>query len=231
MLPVWATFVPFQLAVSQLRSYVAVQALQSNTRLFETNFKIPASFHDVFFKLVAAMWIPIYAKFLIPIAQRISGREGGITVLQRVGTGLFLGVVSLVMAGLVEERRRMVSSMASLWLVPHITVAGVADKMALVGLVIFSQQEFPERMRGVAWWVPLFLARGMGYSLAGILVSLVHIVGYWLPDDQNQGKLDSYFFFIAGILIINFVCFLYSAKKYEYRCQFEVKQEEATDEP
>ncbi|CAI0453423.1 unnamed protein product [Linum tenue] len=221
LLPVWATFVPFQLAISQLRSYIAVQALQSDTRLFGSNFEIPAPFHDVFFKLAAAIWIPIYAKLLVPAAQRITRKEGGITVLQRVGTGLFLGVVSLVVAGLIEEKRkrRMDSSMGSVWLIPQIAVAGVADKMSLVGLVIFSQQEFPERMKVVAWWAPLFLARGLGYSLAGVLVSAVHKGGNWLPNDLNQGKLDYYFFLIAGLLLMNFVCFLYYAGKYKYRCQ------------
>ncbi|CAL1392040.1 unnamed protein product [Linum trigynum] len=231
LLPVWATFVPFQLAISQLRSYVAIQALQSDTKLLGSNFEIPAPFHDVFFKLAAAIWIPIYAKLLVPAAQRITRKEGGITVLQRVGTGLFLGVVSLVVAGLIEEKRkRMDSSMGSLWLIPQIAVAGVANKMALVGLVIFSEQEFPERMKVVAWWAPLFLARGLGYSFAGLLVSGVHKGGGdWLPDDLNQGKLDYYFYLIAGLLLMNFGCFIYCAGKYKYRCQVEVKQEGATD--
>ncbi|CAN1120301.1 Protein NRT1/ PTR FAMILY 4.5 [Linum perenne] len=49
---------------------------------------------------------PIYNHVIIPFARSVTKTEMGITHLQRIGTGLVLSIVAMVVATLVESKRK-----------------------------------------------------------------------------------------------------------------------------
>ncbi|TQD69298.1 hypothetical protein C1H46_045169 [Malus baccata] len=134
----------FHIPIVQQQTFVVFQAIQSNRRLGKTSFQIPAASYTVFLMLAMSIWIPIYDRLLVPFLQWLTGKEGGITLLQRIGIGIFLSVIAmLVVSGFVEGHRRTIgltkpipgiqtrgdiSSMSSFWLAPQLTLTGLLKR-------------------------------------------------------------------------------------------------------
>lgn len=106
VIPVWAAGIIYYVAVVQQSTFVVVQALQSNRHLFNSSFQIPAASFTIFTMLALTLWIPVYDRLLVPAVHRLTGKEGGITLLQRMGAGVFLSALAMLVSGLIEQRRR-----------------------------------------------------------------------------------------------------------------------------
>ncbi|KAG2319734.1 hypothetical protein Bca52824_012947 [Brassica carinata] len=166
VLPVWLSAALFYLAYIQQTTYTIFQSLQSDRRLGSGTFKIPAATYTVFLMLGMTIFIPIYDRVLVPFLRKYTGRDGGITQLQRVGAGLFLCITSMMVSAAVEQHRRHValtrpplgfaprkgaiSSMSGMWLIPQLVLMGVGDALAGVGQMEFYYKQFPENMRSFA---------------------------------------------------------------------------------
>ncbi|CAA0826638.1 Protein NRT1/ PTR FAMILY 2.11 [Striga hermonthica] len=153
VIPISLTAVLYHIGVQQ--QYVVFQALQSDRRLVGTKFQIPAASYVVFPMLGLSLWVPIYDRLLVPLARRFTGVPTGITVLQRMGAGIFLTVIESLVGGFVEARRRSlavgpVSSMSAMWLVPQLGLGGLAEGFNAIGQLEFYYKEFPENMKSVA---------------------------------------------------------------------------------
>nr|CAD1841808.1 unnamed protein product [Ananas comosus var. bracteatus] len=105
IIPVWSAAIVFYVATVQQSTYTVYQALQSDRRLIG-KFEIPAASFVVFSMLALTVWIPIYDRILVPLLRRLTGKDEGLTLLQRMGIGMVLAVVAMVVAALVEDRRR-----------------------------------------------------------------------------------------------------------------------------
>lgn len=69
-----------------------------------------------------------------------TGKEDGITLLQKMGIGIFLSIITMIVSGVVEDKRRTlamtrqklemtqgkgaISSMSGLWLIPQMALSG-----------------------------------------------------------------------------------------------------------
>ena len=61
---------------------------------------------------------------------------------------------------------------------------------------------------------------GLGNYLANLLVVIVRSASNkdWYPEkDPNQGHLEGFFFVLAGLMLVNFVAFLFVAPSYKYK--------------
>lgn len=237
VIPIWASSILYH--VGEKQQYLVFQAMQSNRHLLNTSFQIPPATYNIFSMLTLTLWVPVYDRVLVPFARRVTKREGGITVLQRMGIGIFLTVLESIVAGLVEDRRRSlalsspmpgvhskrgaVSSMSAMWLVPQLMLAGLAEAFCAIGQVEFYYKQFPENMRSIAG---SFFFCGMAFAsyLSGFLISIVHRLtegssegGNWLPEDLNKGRLDYFYYMIGGLCCLNFVYFLACARWYRYK--------------
>ena len=82
-------------------------------------------------------------------------------MLQRIGAGIFLSIVSMIVSAIVEDHRRSlaltkplpgirtrgdVSSMSGFWLIPQLAIAGLAEAFTAIGLVEFYYKRFPENI-------------------------------------------------------------------------------------
>ncbi|KAL9243208.1 hypothetical protein vseg_017122 [Gypsophila vaccaria] len=238
VIPIWASAIIYHIPIVLMHTYVVFQALQSDRRLRSTNFKIPASSYIVFQMISYTLWIPIYDRIVVPFLEKVRGKEGGITILHRMGIGMGFSVLTMVFAGLVENQRRNtaltrptlgvfprkgeISAMSGLWLVFPLTLAGLAEAFTSIGQVELYYKQFPENMRSVAG--SLFFC-GMAFSsyLSSLLISIVHQItnknesSDWLAEDLNKGRLDYLYYMVAGLGSINLVYFVACAKWYKYK--------------
>ncbi|MQM12717.1 hypothetical protein Taro_045634 [Colocasia esculenta] len=238
VIPIWVSCILYYMCLHQQSTYVVFQALQSDRYLGNTSFLIPAASFTVFTMLALTIWIPIYDRILVPWARRLTGKEGGITVLQRMGVGIVLSVVSLSIAAVVEERRRRmalqyppvgiaknggaISSMSSLWFICQLVVAGVSEGFNIIGQVEFYYKQFPENMRSIAGSF-FFCGMAIASYASGLMITVVHTTtggagkSDWLAEDLNKGKLDYFYFFVAGVATVNFFYFVTVARWYRYK--------------
>ncbi|KAL7192108.1 hypothetical protein ACSBR2_024034 [Camellia fascicularis] len=239
VLPIWAAGIIYYVAIVQQQTYVVFQALQSDRRLgTNNNFKIPAASYIVFSMLTLTIWIPIYDRIIVPFLRKLTKNEDGITVLQKMGIGMVIAIITMLVSALIERQRRtvaitkpifetearksVVSSMSGLWLIPQLALAGLSEAFTLIGQVEFFYKQFPENMRSIGGSF-LFCGLALSSYLSSFLISVVHrttngaATGNWLAEDLNKGKLDFFYYLIAGLEVLNFGYFLVCAKWYKYK--------------
>ncbi|KAK4803706.1 hypothetical protein SAY86_003523 [Trapa natans] len=229
-----------------------MRATQADRRLGNTGFKIPAASYVVFFMLSLTIFIPIYDRVLVPLLERLTGKEGGMTNLQRIGIGFSFAVLTMLVSGFTESRRRhialtrpavgfeprrgKISSMSALWLVPQLALAGITDGFASIGQVEFYYKQFPENMRSIAGSLSYCGIAGANY-LSSLLIMIVHKnterskSGNWLQEDLNKGRLDYFYYLIAAICTVNLGYFLVCAKWYRYKGTSEIKADIEMKQP
>ncbi|CAJ1944020.1 unnamed protein product [Sphenostylis stenocarpa] len=237
VIPIWIAGIFFYVAIVQQNTMLVFQALQADRRVLSSNFKIPAASYTIFQMLSLTIWLPIYDRIIVPALQRFTKKEGGFTILQRMGIGMFLAVLCTMVSGVVEERRRTmaltnpigieprkgaISSMSALWFIPQLTLAGLSDAFTIVGQVEFFYKQFPENMKSIAGSLFFCGLAGSSY-LSSLLISIIHKVtdnsatGNWLPQDLNKGRLDYFYYVITALEVFNFGYFILCAKWYKYK--------------
>ncbi|KAI3454615.1 hypothetical protein Pfo_011278 [Paulownia fortunei] len=236
VIPIWAAAILYH--VGEKQQYIVFQAMQSNRHLGSAKFQIPPATYGIFSMLTLTIWVPIYDRLVVPFLRKLTGKQGGITVLQRIGIGIAITIMESLVAAFVEERRRAlaisrpmqgihsnrgaISSMSALWLVPQLSLAGLAEAFSSIGQVEFFYKQFPENMRSIAGSF-FFCGMAAANYLNGFLISIVHRAtegssgGNWLPEDLNKGRLDYFYYLVAALCVLNFFYFLVCAKWYRYK--------------
>lgn len=249
IIPIWSTSILYHIPLLQQQTYAVFQALQMDRRLGTTSFKVPAATYIIFTMLTLTIWIPLYDRIIVPFLQKLTGKDGGITLLQRMGIGMILAILCTVVSGLVEENRRhialtrpplgltnkggSISSMSGMWLIPQLALSGLSEGFNYIAQIEFYYKQFPENMRSIAGSA-FFAGGALSNYLSGVLISVVHQItsgsktGDWLDDDLNKGKLDYFYYVIAGLGILNFGYFLLCAKWYRYKDADDSTEEMAT---
>ncbi|KAJ8775186.1 hypothetical protein K2173_020190 [Erythroxylum novogranatense] len=238
VLPIWASAFLYFVCIFQLQNYTVLEALQLDRRLGNGGFEIPAASFIIFAMLSLTIFIPIYDRVLVPTLRNLTGKEGGITPLQRMGIGIVMSILTMVCAALVEEHRRhlaitrptigfsskggAISSMSWMWLIPQQLLAGLTEAFNSVGQIEFYYKQFPENMRSIANAV-FFLGIAIASFLCSLMIYVVHHAtdgsrgGDWLAEDLNKGNLDNFFYLIAASGVVNLVYFVICASWYRYK--------------
>ncbi|CAA3000928.1 NRT1 PTR FAMILY -like [Olea europaea subsp. europaea] len=150
--------------------------------------------------LSLSIWIPIYDRLILPLLRRITRNEEGISLLQRIGIGMVLAIVTMLVSALVENHRRTldltrptlgleprkgaISSMSGYWLIPQLAIAGISESFTVI--VVHQTTRVGESEN-------------------------------WLSDDLNKGRLDYFYYLVAGLEVVNLVYFLFCSKYYKYK--------------
>ena len=104
--------------------------------------------------------IPLYDRFLVPITIKISWHHSWTTMLQRVGLGLCLSLLNMVVAALVEAKRVTISAkeydlmdkleaifpMSVWWLLPQYILCGLANMCWAPRIVHWSNARVLEKL-------------------------------------------------------------------------------------
>ncbi|XVF43049.1 hypothetical protein PTKIN_Ptkin02bG0009700 [Pterospermum kingtungense] len=233
ILPIFACTIVLNCCLAQLSTFSVEQAATMNTKL--GSLKIPPASLPVFPVVFIMILAPVYDHFIIPFARKVTKTEMGITHLQRIGIGLFLSIIAMAAAALVEIKRKRVATDKGLlesttplpitffWIALQYLFLGSADLFTLAGLLEFFFTEAPSSMRSLATslsWASL----AMGYYLSSVIVSIVNNVtdnsGHepWLSGDTiNHYHLERFYWLMCVLSALNFLHYLFWAMRYKYR--------------
>ncbi|CAL4924184.1 unnamed protein product [Urochloa decumbens] len=221
MFPVWASMVLFFAVTAQMSSTFIEQGAAMDNRVGPFTVR-PASLAT--FEIISVMvCIPTYDAVLVPLARRSTGKERGLSQLQRLGVGLALSVAGMVYAALVEARRlalaRIGTPMSIMWQAPAFAVLGAGEVFTTVGILEFFYDQSPGGMKSLGSALSQ-LTVGAGHYLNSALLGAVAAITAsggkrgWIPDDLDEGHLDYFFWLMAALGVVNLLHFLYCSMRY-----------------
>ncbi|XP_060170276.1 protein NRT1/ PTR FAMILY 2.11-like [Lycium barbarum] len=223
IIPIWVAGTIYYVSVVQSQNYAIFQALQSDNQL--GHFHIPPASFIVISMLSITIWLPIYDRVLLPWLRKFRRKEDGITLLPKMGIGIFLSIITMIISGIVENKRRTlamtqgkgaISSMSGLWLIPQMALSGLSEAFTLISENEFFYKQCPENMRSIAASFFFVGLAGSSY-LSSFFSSVVHKTSNWLAEDLNKGRLDCFYYLIAALETLNLGYFLLCAKWYKYK--------------
>ncbi|KAJ0256359.1 Protein NRT1/ PTR FAMILY 5.14 [Hirschfeldia incana] len=239
LIPVWLTTLGYALPYAQYMTFFTKQGATLERTIFP-GVKIPSASLQVIIGIAIVLFVPIYDRVLVPVARSITKDPCGITPLKRIGTGMILATLTMVVAALVESKRIQTAKeyglidqpettvpMSIWWLLPQYLMLGLADVLTLVGMQEFFYSQVPTELRSIG--LALYLsAFGVGSLLSSLLVSVIDLVtggdagNSWFSSNLNRAHLDYFYWLLAVISAVGFAMFLFVSKSYIYRRVDEV---------
>ncbi|KAL6574394.1 hypothetical protein OROHE_001298 [Orobanche hederae] len=224
IIPIWASTIALAISYAQISTFFIAQA-NTMDRTITPNFKIPSASVPVFSAVNPLVVVPIYEKLAVPFLRARTGHPRGITSLQRMGVGLFVSIFAMVSAAVVEKNRRSDENRGSgssvFWLFPQCFLMGAAEVFTYVGQLEFFYDEATDGTRSISSAV--FLSEiGIGSWLSTAIVKIVGkasggVGNGWLRDDLNESRLDYFYWILTGINGVNFLVYLWVARRYQGR--------------
>jgi len=232
ILPIWATGIIFATVYSQMTTLFVEQGDTMDARI-GPNFKIPAASLSIFDTISVIFWVPVYDRLIVPLARKYTGHQRGFTQLQRMGIGLVISILSMVVAAIVEIKRldmvkehnyyeRSNIPMSIFWQIPQYFLVGAAEIFTFIGQLEFFYDQAPDAMRSLMSAVSLTTV-ALGNYLSTLLVTIVtdittrHGKKGWIPDNLNYGHVDYFFWLLAILSALNFLVYLLIARWYTYK--------------
>ncbi|XP_038905842.1 protein NRT1/ PTR FAMILY 5.8-like [Benincasa hispida] len=221
LLPIWTMLLMFAVIFQQPATFFTKQGMTME-RNIGADFKIPPATLQSAITISIILLMPLYDKVLIPITRLFTGAEKGITVMQRMGVGMFLSTIAMILAALVEAKRLMMTKTASsspfvplsiFWLLPQYIILGISDIFTVVGMQEFFYSEVPVSMRTTAFalYNSVF---GVGSFCSAIMISVVELLTSmegkpnWFSDDMREARLDKYYWLLAFCSGLSFVLYV-----------------------
>ncbi|OIW00821.1 hypothetical protein TanjilG_08260 [Lupinus angustifolius] len=232
LLPVWASLIAFATVYSQMNTMFV---LQGNTldQHIGPNFKIPSASLSLFDTLSVLFWAPVYDSMIVPFVRKFTGHERGFTQLQRIGVGLAISVVAMIVAGILEVVRLDIVRknnyydletipMSIFWQIPQYFLIGAAEVFVNIGQMEFFYDEAPDAMRSLCSALSL-TTNALGNYVSTVLVIIVTKITKrngslgWIPNNMNRGHLDYFYWLLTILSLLNFLVYLLIAKRYIYK--------------
>lgn len=178
---------------------------------------------------------------------RITGRERGFSQLTRMGIGLVISIIAMIVAGLLEVARLHIISCDNLydskdylpisifWQVPQYFLIGAAEVFTFIGQLEFFYDQAPDAMRSMCSALSLTTV-ALGMYLSSLLVTIVTNITArngnlgWIPDNLNRGHLDYFFWLLAIMSFVNFLFYLLVAKWFTYKKTVDDLEERTFDD-
>ncbi|CAH8331440.1 unnamed protein product [Eruca vesicaria subsp. sativa] len=226
LVPIWMTCLVYAIVNAQSPTFFTKQGAKMD-RSISPGILVPAASLQCFINISVLVFIPIYDCLFVPIARSFTQIPSGITMLQRIGTGIFLSVIAMVVAALVETKRLQTARdditlvMSVWWLVPQYVLYGVADGFTMAGLQEFFYDQVPSELRSVGMAMNLSIY-GAGNFLSSFMISVLDRVTSqsgetsWFDNDLNKGHLDYFYWLLASLSFIGLAFYLWLAKSYVY---------------
>lgn len=233
LVPIWTTCLIYAIVFAQSSTFFTKQSATMDRKIF-ADFYVPAATLQSFITIGIVVFLPIYDRIFVPIARAFSRKPSGITMLQRIGAGMVLSLLSMVVAALVEMKRLKTAQeydlvdrpsltipMTVLWLVPQYLLFGIADVFTMVGLQEFFYDQVPSELRsiGLSLYLSIF---GVGNFLSSFLISVIEKAtggdgrDSWFTNNLNRAHLDYFYWLLAGLSVVELLVYLYFSKSYIY---------------
>ncbi|KAF8051555.1 hypothetical protein N665_1708s0007 [Sinapis alba] len=226
LVPIWMSCLVYAIVNAQPSTFFIKQGAIMN-RSISPGFLVPSATFQSFISLSTVIFIPIYDRLLVPITRSFTQIPSGIKMLQRIGIGIFLSVVAMVVAALVETKRLQTARddltlpMSVWWLVPQYVLYGVADSFTVTGLQELFYDQVPSELRSVGMAMNLSIY-GAGNFLSSFMISVIDRLTSqsgqtsWFDNDLNKAHLDYFYWLLACLSFIGLAFYLWFAKSYVY---------------
>ncbi|KFK25622.1 hypothetical protein AALP_AA8G138600 [Arabis alpina] len=234
LLPLWTMLLMFAVIFQLPATFFTKQGMTMK-RNIGSSFKIPPATLQSTLTLSIILLMPLYEKILIPVTKRIKNNNKGISVMERMGVGMFLSIIAIVIAALVERKRLEISQkmktvpgydpetipMSIFWLLPQYILLGIPDIFTVIGMQEFFYSEAPVRMRtmGFALYTSVF---GVGSFVSAALITIVEAYSSstgerqnWFADDMSKARLDKYYWLLALTSTISFGVYIVLCKYFK----------------
>ncbi|KZV23349.1 hypothetical protein F511_02250 [Dorcoceras hygrometricum] len=224
--PVWVSGVGCFVVMDQQSTFGILQSFQMN-RMLGKSFTIPPAWMGISSMVALSIWIFIYEQIYVKKFKKILKKTDlRMTMQQRITTGIIMSILCMVVAGVVEKKRKelalrdntLVSSLHVTALLPQFILSGLTEAFAAVAIMEFFTIQMPESMRSVAGSI-FFLSLSIASYLSSFLVNVIHSVTDdggdmpWLGgNDLNKNKLEYYYYFIACLGVLNLFYFTFFAR-------------------
>lgn len=230
LLPIWATGIPVGAVYAQLSTMFVEQGMMMDTTI--GSFSVPVASFACLDTIVILCLVPIYDRVIIPIVRRFTGKEKGLSELQRMGIGLFFLVLCMSAAAIVEVNRLQLARELDLvdktvavplsifWQTPQYLLVGITEMLFYIAQLELFYEESPNSMRSLCSAL-LLLSSSLGYYLSSFILIVVTYVtrnagkSGWITDNLNEGHLDYYFWLLAGLSFLNLLVYIFCANKFK----------------
>lgn len=233
LFPIWSMCLMYTVVYAQSATLFTKQGRTLDTRI-GTKFHVPPAALQCFIAASIVICIPIYDRVLVPMARKLTKLPSGITMLQRIGTGIVISIVSMSVAALVEGRRLRIAEefglldkpevtipMSLWWLLPQYILMGISEVFTIVGMQEFFYDQVPDGLRslGLALYLSIF---GIGSFVSGFMISVIDKTTSrgeesWFANNLNHAHLDYFYWLLAGLSAFQFILYLYFAKDFVYK--------------
>ncbi|KAH7515444.1 hypothetical protein FEM48_Zijuj10G0026900 [Ziziphus jujuba var. spinosa] len=223
MFPIWATGIVFSAVYAQMSTLFVEQGTMMDTTV--GSFSIPPASLSTFDVISVIFWVPVYDRVIVPIARKFTGKERGFSELQRMGIGLFLSILCMSAAAVVEIIRLRIARELGLvdqqvavplsifWQIPQYFLLGAAEIFTFIGQLEFFYDQSPDAMRSLCSALSL-LTTSLGNYLSSFILTIVTYITTkggktgWIPDNLNEGHLDYFFWLLAGLSFLNMLVYI-----------------------
>lgn len=219
VIPIWSTGVIAFITINQ-GSFPVLQANSTNRKIIST-FEIPAGSFSTFSLICLTLWVPLYDRVILPIVSKINGKPTYFGIKKRIGAGIFIAFVTMVVSALVEGiRRNSETRISALWLLPQYCLMGVMEALIAIGQSEFYISEFPYGMWSIAASLSSFevsMANIVSFFLMNAIDDITKREGNhqsWISSDLDKAHFDYYFWLVSGLSLLNFFYYLFCSWSY-----------------
>ncbi|XP_058729286.1 protein NRT1/ PTR FAMILY 7.3-like [Vicia villosa] len=241
LLPVWLCTIFSSVVFIQMLSLFVEQGSTMNRKFYK--FEIPPASMTAFDIISTSLFIMFFDVLIVPLYVKIVKRDPKLpSELQRIGIGLSITILALIVAGLVEKKRlefastdgKETSSLSIFWQIPQYVLVGVAEAFVYVAQMNFFTSQAPDGLKSLGMGLSMSTS-AVGSYVADTILSVVmkitstHGRHGWVSPNLNEGHLDWFFFLSAVLTGINLVFYVACATRYkivEMEKRDETKKEE-----
>eukprot|EP01018_Ginkgo_biloba_P018729 Gb_16020 [translate_table: standard] len=236
LFPIWVACLMYGVVSAQCSTFFTKQGSTMDKRI-GPHFVIPPASLQMFRTISILTLLPVYDRFFVPVARSVTRNERGITMLQRIGIGIFCSILCMTVAALTEMRRLKAARdnglldkptatipLSIFWLIPQYILLGTSEVFAKVGMQEFFYDQMPDTMRslGMAVYVSVF---GVGNFASSILVSVIAELSRrggskdanWFSDNLNRAHLNKFYWLLAGLSVLNLSLYLLFGSCFIYK--------------
>ncbi|KAL8137920.1 hypothetical protein V2J09_003921 [Rumex salicifolius] len=228
LIPIWLCTILSSVVFIQMLSLFVEQGAAMDTTISGTSFRFPPASMTSFDIISTSIFIIFYDKLIVPLYVKLTKKEPEPpSELQRIGIGLAIAVVAMVIAGFVEQHRRRfalpgqeISTLSIFWQIPQYVLVGVSEAFVYVAQWEFFASQTPDSLKSIGLSLSMS-SSAIGSYICSIILSVVMDITTkggkpgWVPQILNDGHLDKFFFLSAMLTAANLGMYVICARRYK----------------
>ncbi|CAH2052328.1 unnamed protein product [Thlaspi arvense] len=217
LLPIFASTIVMNCCLAQLSTFSVQQGMLMDRKLSHS-FEVPAASLHAIALLFMLSSIAFYELFGRKISLSNNERSSSFN-LKRIGAGLALTSVAMVIAAIVEVKRKREAvhnniKISVFWLEIQYVLLSFSDLLTLGGMLEFFYRESPASMRSISTALG-WCSTALGFFLSTVLVDVTNAATGWLNGkNANEFRLELFYVVLCVLNTINLVNYIFWARRY-----------------